>query len=55
MNDEEIRNAVALAIQEPQARIIQGRLLTTPMGHYKWMKMVPSGRKTDGNPKYALN
>ena len=42
MNDEETRDAVALAIQEPQARRIQGRLLTTPMGHHKWTKMVPS-------------
>lgn len=42
MNDEETRDAVALAIQKPQARRIQGRLLTTPMGHHKWTKMVPS-------------
>lgn len=42
MNDKEIQNAVALAIQEPQARMIQGRLLTTPIGHHKWTKMVPS-------------
>jgi hypothetical protein len=42
MNDEETKDAVALAIQEPQARRIQGRLLTTPMGHHKWTKMVPS-------------
>ncbi|KAJ5198762.1 uncharacterized protein N7498_007879 [Penicillium cinerascens] len=42
MNDEETQDAVALAIQEPQARRIQGRLLTTPMGHHKWTKMVPS-------------
>ena len=42
MNDEDTQNAVALAIQEPQARRIQGRLLTTPMGHHKWTKMVPS-------------
>ncbi|KAJ5260426.1 hypothetical protein N7505_009807 [Penicillium chrysogenum] len=42
MNDEDTQNAVALAIQEPQARWIQGRLLTTPMGHHKWTKMVPS-------------
>ncbi|KGO75147.1 Endonuclease/exonuclease/phosphatase [Penicillium italicum] len=39
MNDEDTQNAVALAIQEPQARRIQGRLLTTPMGHHKWTKM----------------
>ncbi|KAJ6114152.1 hypothetical protein N7512_007597 [Penicillium capsulatum] len=42
MNDKDTQNAVALAIQEPQARRIQGRLLTTPMGHHKWTKMVPS-------------
>lgn len=42
MNDEDTQNAVALAIQEPQARRVQGRLLTTPMGHHKWTKMVPS-------------
>ena len=42
MNDEDTQNVVALAIQEPQARRIQGRLLTTPMGHHKWTKMVPS-------------
>ena len=42
MNDKETRDAVALAIQEPQARRIQGRLLTTPMTHHKWTKMVPS-------------
>lgn len=42
MNDEDTQNAVALAIQEPQARRIQGRLLTTPIGHHKWTKMVPS-------------
>src|ERR1700709_1256755 len=42
MNDEETQYAKVLAIQEPQARRIQGRLLTTPMGHHKWTKMVPS-------------
>jgi hypothetical protein len=42
MNDVGIRDATFVAIQEPQARKIQGRLLTTPMGHHKWTKMVPS-------------
>lgn len=41
MNDKEIRDAAVLAIQEPQARIMKGCLLTTPMGHHKWTKMVP--------------
>lgn len=42
MNDEQTQDAAVLAIQEPQARRIHGRLLTTPMGHHKWTKMVPS-------------
>jgi hypothetical protein len=42
MNDEEIQDATVLAVQEPHARRIQGRLLTTPMSHYKSSKMVPT-------------
>ena len=42
MNDKEISDATVLAIQEPQARAVHGRLLTTSMGHHKWIKMVPS-------------
>lgn len=42
MNDEELQDVSVVAIQEPHARRIQGRLLTTPMLHHKWTKMVPS-------------
>jgi hypothetical protein len=42
MNDKEIQDAAAIAIQEPQARRLNGRLLTTPMGHQNWTKMIPS-------------
>ncbi|EAQ90174.1 hypothetical protein CHGG_06793 [Chaetomium globosum CBS 148.51] len=42
MNDVAIEDATVIAIQEPQARRIQGRLLTTPMDHHKWTKMVLS-------------
>ncbi|KAM3560256.1 hypothetical protein ARSEF4850_003736 [Beauveria asiatica] len=48
MNDEEIEDAAVIAIQEPQARLIKGRLLTTPMSHHKWTKMVPSVWKEEG-------
>ena len=42
MNDEEIQGVTAIAIQEPHARRMQGQLMTTPMLHHKWNKMVPS-------------
>ena len=42
MNDEEIQDATVLAIQEPWARKTKDLLLTTPMSHHKWIKMVPS-------------
>lgn len=42
MNDEELQDAAVVLIQEPQARDIGGRLVTTPMTHHKWTKMVPS-------------
>ena len=48
MNDEAMADAAAIAIQEPHARIIQGRLLTTPMAHHRWTKLVPSICNTEG-------
>ncbi|OAQ60812.1 transposase [Purpureocillium lilacinum] len=42
MNDNGIQDVAVLAIQEPHARLIKGHLLTTPMAHHKWTKMVPS-------------
>ncbi|OAA57836.1 Endonuclease/exonuclease/phosphatase [Akanthomyces lecanii RCEF 1005] len=48
MNDEEIADAAVVAIQEPQARLIHGRLLTTPMTHHKWTKLVPTICNTTG-------
>ncbi|KAM3550091.1 hypothetical protein ARSEF4850_008517, partial [Beauveria asiatica] len=42
MNDDDLRNTAVILIQEPQARNIAGRLLTTPMAHNGWTKMTPS-------------
>jgi hypothetical protein len=41
MNDIGIQDATIVAVQESHARKIQGQLVTTPMGHHKWIKMVP--------------
>ncbi|KJZ69719.1 hypothetical protein HIM_10888 [Hirsutella minnesotensis 3608] len=32
----------ALAISEPHARKIDGRVVTSPMGHHNWTKMIPT-------------
>jgi endonuclease/exonuclease/phosphatase family metal-dependent hydrolase len=42
MSDEQLKDCGALAISEPYARIIDGTLVTVPMGHLNWTKMVPT-------------
>lgn len=54
MNDEEIQDTTVLAIHEPHARRIQGRLLTTPMGHHKWTKMVRSSFREGRWPNRSM-
>lgn len=45
INDKDIQDATVLAIQEPHARRVQGKLLATLMGHHRWVKMVPTAER----------
>jgi exonuclease III len=45
MNDEQLKDFAAIAIQEPPARVTNGELWTVPMVHRKWTKMVPTTQR----------
>jgi exonuclease III len=42
MNDKELRQYEAIAVQEPHARMIDGQVVTNPMGHSNWTKVIPT-------------
>ncbi|KAM4058194.1 endonuclease-reverse transcriptase domain-containing protein [Hirsutella rhossiliensis] len=42
MNDEDLKDFAALAISEPHARNIDGKVVTSPTGHHNWTKMIPT-------------
>jgi hypothetical protein len=45
MNDKEIRDFGVVAISEPYARIIENMVVTSPMGHHNWTRMIPTERR----------
>ena len=45
MNDKEIRDFGVVAISEPYARIIENTVVTSPMGHHNWTRMIPTERR----------
>jgi ribonuclease HI len=42
MNDEKLQEFAVVAVQEPWARKVENQVLTIPMGHPNWVKMVPT-------------
>ena len=45
MNDPLLKGFAVLAISEPYARTIENAVVTVPMGHGNWTKIVPSVRR----------
>lgn len=50
MNDEDLKDFAVLAIAEPYARKIDGTIVTTPMSHSNWTRIVPSQSNDVGWP-----
>ena len=44
MNDPQLKDFAILAISEPHIRMIDNTLVTTPLGHANWSKMIPTTR-----------
>ncbi|KAJ6436136.1 reverse transcriptase [Purpureocillium lavendulum] len=42
MNDVELKDYGVLAVSEPYARLVDGRVVTSPMWHSNWTKMIPT-------------
>ena len=47
MNDAQLKDFGVLAISEPYARIIDDTVVTIPMGHTNWTKMIPSVQRQE--------
>ena len=54
MNDSEIREFGALAVSEPHAQIIDDMVITSPMGHSNWTKMIPTTRREKSESRWPI-
>jgi hypothetical protein len=48
INDEQLRDFGVLAISEPYAWVNDGRVVTVPMGHSTWTKVMPTVQQGEG-------
>jgi len=44
MNDVSLKDYVALVISEPHVAEMNGKVITSPIGHQSWTAILPSGR-----------
>ncbi|KAJ6436994.1 reverse transcriptase [Purpureocillium lavendulum] len=44
MNDDALKDFGVLAVSEPYARLVDDRVVTSPMWHSNWTKMIPTQR-----------
>ncbi|PWI64591.1 hypothetical protein PCL_09521 [Purpureocillium lilacinum] len=42
MNDETLKDYAVLAVSEPYARLVDDKVVTSPMWHNNWTKMIPT-------------
>lgn len=45
LNDEELKDYAVLAISEPYARTIDRSVVTVPIGHHNWTKLIPTTKR----------
>jgi hypothetical protein len=45
MNDKEIRDYGVVAISEPHAHVIENTVVTSPIVHHNWTRIIPTERR----------
>jgi hypothetical protein len=45
LNNEGLKDYTVLAISEPYTRTIDGSVVTVPIGHYNWTKLIPTTKR----------
>ncbi|KAM4062065.1 endonuclease-reverse transcriptase domain-containing protein [Hirsutella rhossiliensis] len=54
MNDEELKDCAVLAIAEPYARKKDGMIVTAPIGHSSWSRILPTQTNEAGWPVRSM-
>ena len=54
MNDEQLRDFEIIAIAEPHAWALNGKIFTSPQGHRYWIKILPTKSKDERWPLRSM-